>query len=437
MIESAKPPTSVIADVGNRDGEPDVYVASLSGPPSWPVLAEEALWGLPGDIVAEIEPHTEADRVAVLSSLLAAFGNAIGRGTFFRVGADLHHLKLNIGLVGATSKGRKGTSWGYVRELMHAADQQWTAERVLHGLSSGEGLIYAVRDRVEGENKKGETVVFDEGVEDKRLLVLETELAGVLKVMSREGNTLSPIIRQAYDDGTLQTLTKNSPMKATEAYISIIGHITKAELLRHLTETEAANGFANRFVWLLVRRSKELPFGGEWYTVDATPLVRRLTSALEFGSVPVEVTWGDSARDNWVRVYGPLSEGKPGLFGAVVGRAEAQVARLAALYAVMNESYEIEREHLLAALALWDYSEKSARYIFGDSTGDPVADQIYNALRAAGKDGMTRTEISNLFGRNMSSERIAQALSLLHGARRVRHMTHKTGGRHAERWYAA
>jgi hypothetical protein len=335
--------------------------------------------------------------------------------------------------VGDTSKGRKGMSWGYPRELMRAADERWIDERVLHGLSSGEGLIYAVRDRLEGENKKGEPVVFDEGVEDKRLLVLEAELAGVLKVMSREGNTLSPVIRQAWDDGALQTLAKNSSMKATEAHVSIIGHITKAELLRHLTETEAANGF----VWLMVRRSKELPFGGEWHKVDIAPLVRRLSSALEFGSAPVLVTWGDSARDIWREVYGPLSEGKVGLFGAVVGRAEAQVMRLAALYAVMGESHEIEGEHLLAALALWDYSEKSARYIFGDATGDPVADQIFNALRAAGKDGMTRTEISNLFGRNMSSERISQALSLLLVARRVRRKTHKTGGRQAEKWFAA
>ena len=437
MIAAAKPPGSIATDRANREGEPDTYVVSIPDPPSWPELAEEALWGLPGEILAEIEPHTEADTVAVLASLLAAFGNAIGRGAFFRVGADLHHLKLNIGLVGDTSKGRKGMSWGCVRELMHASDERWTEERVLHGLSSGEGLIYAVRDRVEGENKKGEKMVLDEGVEDKRLLVLEAELAGVLKVMSREGNKLSPVIRQAWDDGALQTLTKNSPMKATEAHISIIGHITRAELLRHLTETEAANGFANRFIWLMVKRSKELPFGGEWHKVDTAPLVRRLTSALEFGSAPVLVTWGDSAREIWLEVYGPLSEGKPGLFGAVVGRAEAQVVRLAALYAVMGKSHEIEREHLLAALALWDYSEKSARYIFGEATGDPVADQIFNALRAAGKDGMTRTEISNLFGRNISSERIAQALSLLLGAMRVRRKTHKTGGRQAERWYAA
>ena len=437
MIATAKPPDSVAADAADREGKPDAYVASIPDPPPWPELEEEALCGLPGDIITEIEPHTEADSVAVLASLLAAFGNAIGRGAFFRVGADVHHLKLNVGLVGDTSKGRKGMSWGYVRELMRAADEQWVEERVLHGLSSGEGLIYAVRDRVEGEDKKGETMVLDPGVGDKRLLVLEAELAGVLKVMSREGNTLSPVIRQAWDDGTLQTLTRNNPMKATDAHVSIIGHITRAELLRHLTETEVANGFANRFIWLLVRRSKELPFGGEWFKVDTAPLVKRLSSALEFGSAPVLVTWGDGSREIWREVYGPLSEGKLGLFGAVVGRAEAQVVRLAALYAVMNESHEIEREHLLAALALWDYAEKSARYIFGDATGDPVADQIFNALRAAGKDGMTRTEISHLFGRNMSSERIAQALSLLLGTWRVRRKTQKTGGRQAERWYAA
>ncbi len=121
----------------------------------------------------------------------------------------------------------------------------------------------------------------------------------------------------------------------------------------------------------------------------------------------------------------------------MVGRGEAQVMRLAALYAVMNESYEIEREHLLAALALWDYSEKSARYVFGDATGDPVADQIAEALRAVGKDGMTKTEISHLFKRNKSAERIDQALTLLLSTRRARRKTQRTGGRQAERWYAA
>src|SRR5215212_1440335 len=441
MVAVAKPVAEPTANA-HRRGEPDSYTsfasfASLvSEPAPWPVLADEARYGLVGLILEAVDPHTEADSVAVLANLLAAFGNAIGRGAFVRVGAGLHYLKLFAGLVGETSKGRKGTSWGPVRDLMLAVDPEWAEERVLGGLSSGEGLVFAARDRVVGEDKDGSEVVKDEGVKDKRLFVLEPELASVLKVMAREGNTLSPIIRQAWDDGRLQVMTRNNPMKATDAHVSIVGHITRAELLRHLTETEAANGFANRFIWLLVKRSKELPFGGEWWKVDIAPLLRRLSSALEFGKDPVEIGWGKSARDIWPEIYGPLSEGKPGLFGAVIGRAEAQVVRLAALYAVLDLSEDIERGHLMAALALWEYAEASARYVFGDATGDAVADQVMEALTAAGTDGMTRTEISHLFGRNKSAERIGRALSTLLSARRVRREQEETGGRKAERWYA-
>jgi|SRR5829696_4024135 len=101
----------------------------------------------------------------------------------------------------------------------------------------------------------------------------------------------------------------------------MIGHVTRTELLRYLTETEAGNGFANRFLWLLVNRSKLLPHGGEWHRVDKAPLVRRLLSALEFGSIPVEITMTEGAWTDWEEVYGPLSEGKVGMFGAVTGRA--------------------------------------------------------------------------------------------------------------------
>jgi uncharacterized protein DUF3987 len=361
-------------------------------------------------------------------------GNAVGRGAYFPVGADRHHPKINVALVGETAKGRKGMSWGHIYELMHTADPRWAEERVLNGLSSGEGLIYAVRDPVKGY-KGAEEIIVDAGVEDKRLLVMEGELAGALKVMSREGNTLSPTIRQAWDDGCLQVMTRNSPMKATDAHVSIVGHITKQELLRHLTETETANGLANRFVWVLVRRSKELPFGGEWHAVDTAPLVRRLRKAVEFGSTVGQIGWGESARELWTMVYGSLSGGKPGLFGAAVGRAEAQVVRLASLYTVMDGSTLIDHEHLTAALALWGYAEESARYIFGNATGDPVADQIEDALKAT-PEGLTRTEISDLFKRHRSRDRIEAALGLLRELGRVRHETESTGGRPVERWLA-
>jgi CRISPR/Cas system CSM-associated protein Csm2 small subunit len=206
--------------------------------------------------------------------------------------------------------------------------------------------------------------------------------------------------------------------------------------LRHLTETEAANGFANRFLWFMVKRSKELPFGGEWRTVDKVPLIERLEAALRFGGYYLEVNWSEGARKVWRGVYGPLSEGKPGMFGAVIGRAEAQTIRLAALYAVLDLSRELRREHIEAALALWEYAEESARYIFGDATGDPEADAILDALRAARASGLTRTQIRDLFQRNKSAERINQALALLLKMGKAAPVSEDTGGRPVERWFA-
>ena len=222
-------------------------------------------------------------------------------------------------------------------------------------------------------------------------------------------------------------------MKATDAHISVIGHITRTELLRLLSETDAHNGFANRFLWLLVRRSKELPFGGDWSSVGATPLILGIKVAVEFGRERREIGWDDSARGRWTEVYGKLSEGKPGLFGATTSRAEAQVLRLATLYAVMDRRPAIQIAHLEAALALWRYAEASALYIFGDATGDRVADRIAAALEGE-PGGLTRTELINLFSRNESRERIDQALALLESLDRVRREVVRTGGRPAERW---
>jgi hypothetical protein len=146
-------------------------------------------------------------------------------------------------------------------------------------------LISAVRDPVwakqpvkeKGRVVEYEDVMIDEGVSDKRLLILETEFGGVLRVLEREGNKLSALIRQGWDHGNLATLTK-PPFKATDAHVSIIGHITAEELLALLSRIDAANRFANLFLWVAVRRSKVLPFGGT--RLDLGPLAARMADAL-------------------------------------------------------------------------------------------------------------------------------------------------------------
>ncbi|MBU6429897.1 MAG: hypothetical protein KGR26_12865, partial [Cyanobacteria bacterium REEB65] len=389
------PPVANVEIDGETARERAVAVAEIVTP-TWPdPLSREALHGLAGDIVRTIEPHTEADPAALLFQFLVAFGNAAGRSAHFVAEADRHFTNAFVALVGTTSKGRKGTSWGHVRRLFDTVDPDWAQARILSGLSSGEGLIAAVCDPIERQEpvkKEGrvvgyETVVENQGVTDKRLLVIESEFASTLRVLAREGNTLSPVLRNAWDRGDLATMTK-TPLRATGAHVSIISHVTKDELLRTLRGTETGNGFANRFVWVCARRSKCLPEGGRISEVDFAPLVLRLREALTFAASVGELRRDANARAAWGEVYPDLSEGKPGLLGAVTGRAEAQVMRFACLYALLDRCAEVKRQHLAAGLALWEYAEASARFIFGDSLGDPVADEILRSLRAA-PEGLT------------------------------------------------
>jgi len=84
-------------------------------------------------------------------------------------------------------------------------------------------------------------------------------------------------MRSAWDTGMLATLTKNDAVTATGAHISVIGHITADELRAELTATDSANGFANRFLFLAVRRSKALPFGGGPIPVTCLRILYRVS----------------------------------------------------------------------------------------------------------------------------------------------------------------
>jgi hypothetical protein len=416
--------------------------------PEWPDPPNEAAYhGLVGDIVRAIEPASEADPVALLTQCLVYFGNVIGRSAHFVVEADRHYGNEFMVLVAQSSKGRKGTSRGRIHHLFAQAEQEWADNRAMSGLSSGEGLIWNVRDPIEkqekvkerGEAPRYETVVADPGEPDKRLLVYEPEYANVLKQTERQGNTLSTVIRQAWESDSLRTMTKNSPARSTGAHVSIIGHITADELTRYLSTTEAANGFGNRFMWFLGRRSKLLPEGGR---VDAGVMggvQSRLASAIAFARTVGEVRRDDEARELWAGVYGQLSEGRPGLAGNLLGRAEAHTMRLALLYALLDQSPVIRADHLLAAVALWDYCERSVLFVFGDLLGDPLADDILRLIRQAGQRGVTRTDISTYLGKNVSSDKINRALGILaqHRLARAEKDESEGRGRPVERWYAA
>lgn len=427
------------SETARRNSETDLPA------PNWPEpLRLAAYHGLAGEIVQTIEPHTEADPAAILVQLLVQVGNIIGRRPRYRVEGHCHYVSEYALIVGETATARKGTSRAQALRLLRTAVPQWVAERTTTGLSSGEGLIWTVRDpitRTEPIRERGEVtghreVCADRGVDDKRLLVYEPEFGGVLKVMGREGNTLSPVLRAAWDgEGVLRSMVKNAPAQATEAHISLLGHITPDELRRLLDRTEAANGFVNRFLIVAARRSKLLPEGGSLTDAELQPLAQRLATALLVAEQVGEMTRSPAAREQWIAMYGGLTAGRPGLLGAVLSRAEAHVLRLSMIYALLDGCAVMASEHLGAARAVWDYCAASAEYAFGDALGDPVADAILSALREA-PNGMTRTDIRDLFGRNYGADRLGRALAQLEALRLASREREPTDGRPRDVWKA-
>ena len=434
---------------GQPESGPQDEDDSNALPVQWPIpLREEAYQGLVGTWVRMVEPHTEADPAALIIQMLVAFGNMIGRNPHYLVEADRHNTNLFAVIVGQTAKGRKGTSLGHVKEMLKAIDEQWCETRMMGGLSSGEGLIWSVRDEIResvpirdrSQLIRHEEQVTDSGVQDKRLLVTESEFASVLQRAERETNTLSAIIRQSWDSGSLRVLTKKQSASTTDAHISIIAHITGDELRRLLNSTEAANGFANRFLWVCAKRSRCLPDGGTLDQVDFSELTQQLRDAARFARDVGRMERDVRAKAIWYKVYPVLSEGKPGLLGSVTSRAEPQVLRLACIYALLDSSATVREEHLIAALEIWRYCEDSARFIFGDALGDATGDEIIRVLRQRPQQGMTRNDIRDHFKRNKSSAEIGRALGVLleYGLTRVeRNKEDESQKRPTERWFGA
>ena len=89
---------------------------------SWPQLSPPAARGLAGELARVATEHSEADPVAVMLTALTSIGALMGRSRFISVGDTRHHARLMTGLVGETSRARKGTSWSPVLRVLRGAE---------------------------------------------------------------------------------------------------------------------------------------------------------------------------------------------------------------------------------------------------------------------------------------------------------------------------
>jgi hypothetical protein len=395
-------------------------------------LAEDAYYGLVGEVVEAINPYSEADPAALIGNFLVLFGNRVGRSLQYTFGpASAHHVNEYLCVVGTSGEGRKSIALKNILGLWKKVEPEFSP---CAGVSSGEGLIHAVRDA--HTTPEG---IEDPGVNDKRLMVCLDEFATAFNAMTREANNLAPLLRQAFDgDQTLQAMIKRYPQKATNPHISLAACITDAEIAALLDDrrhkTKNVDGTLNRILWVASKRSKFLASlsHDDRRAMDAgiTAIVPKLKSTLDWAhGRDLDVTWSDDALPIWNDFYANCQP--PGGYEGHIGRAEAHVCKLALTYALVDQSEVIDVAHLRAALAFYTYCRESALAIFFGQdilakyqSGTLVSSSVRNSssvrtgldeervidyLRKHGRTGRS-TVSKTIFGGNRSRAEIENVL---------------------------
>jgi hypothetical protein len=331
-------------------------------------MGEEVYYGLIDEVVAAILPFSEADAHTLIVTFLVLFGNRVGNGVRYQYapGAE-HHTNENLVVVGTTGEGRKSTGMKNIIGLWSKVEDGFSScPNYCSGLSSGEGLISAVRDPHTAPGKEA-----DPGVTDKRLFVRLDEFGSLFNAMSRENNNLGQYLRQAFDGDTLQSLIKSAPQQATNPHISLAGCITPDELKAVMHErknkTRSADGFINRFLWVAAKRSKKKPYLEQEELHAMVEAIEEVAGKVKASLVWARekdriLEWDAAAKGAWTAFY-DVCQAPAGTEG-LIGRAEAHVCRLAMVYALLDKSETMQVHHLKAAAEVYRYCRESAIAIF-------------------------------------------------------------------------
>ncbi|MCL7743721.1 DUF3987 domain-containing protein [Guyparkeria hydrothermalis] len=399
--------------------------------------------GLVGDVARAATMGREPNRASVALAFLTWLSAAVGRHHFISVGDQTHPLLINGLHVGRSMVAAKGESWALVKRIRYAVGEmmdgnptQRTDEEGavvtptlfagrIHsgGLSTGEGLAAQVHD--------GFTLGKTEHapINDKRLLIIEAEFAKLLEQGKRDGNTLSPTIRDLFDGGSIQPATKSASIWATEPHVAIHGAITPHELRARMDATAAFNGLMNRFLMIFAERTCLVPFPEPTPDEAVHRLAVQTRDVIKFalGDYPrtkcaTAIKLSKEAREMYREAYPDLRrrDGSTAIVTALLERRAPITLRQAGLLAMTDQTDVISAAHMRAALAWSRFHRESVGFIFGQDMNQRIESEkrreqkqkILNGI-AAGR-WVTRTMIQReIFAKRIKAKDLTAVLEEL------------------------
>lgn len=169
---------------------------------------------------------------------------------------------------------------------------------------------------------------------------------------------------------------------------------SRREEIRDLLTKQQASDLASRTLLLRIRGGTPRPLGERFPLLDNA--VNGLRKSIVFAKGLRKLDLTPEAEKLWEAMYSVLREPRDAgtMIDIMTELAERHVLRLAGLYAVVDQSPEIKPEHLLAALAVWDYSEGTLYELFAHQAGDKKQGAVLRNLRDRHPAGMTTFEVN-------------------------------------------
>lgn len=383
------------------------------------------LYGLIGDIAKAGSEATEANPYAIALNAMAYLSCAVGRGPYMPIGDTWHHPRL-FGLhIGRSGVARKGDAVSLMRRIEHRVGEidQYLAPQIHSGgLSSREGLVHLIHDGY----KDGKNEV--PAIEDKRLLVVESEFVNVLHQGKRDGNTLSAALRDCWDGLSLKPATKSARLWATDPHVCLSAAITPSELIASVAARDLSNGFMNRFLPIWAERLQTHPFPKTATAAEVDALAQRVCAVLRFCGAQrwVErdvllMSLSDAAMKRWEAIYrGELNDRSHGeRINALIERRAPMLLRIAMLLALTDCQVIVEEVHLSTALAWIRYSVDSVKFVFSsgvDEAEAAVTNEIAAKIMAfvRERERVTRTQLTaECFAGHVGKDKLDAALDEL------------------------
>jgi hypothetical protein len=392
-------------------------------------IGREAFTGLLGDWVSLWTDKTEASPSSILVQTLCALSPVPDMARIYTGNATPEGPAFLLLVLGASARSRKGTGGSIALDLLRRAFPVFVEgtqpelegglalgapSRVLNSLSSGEGLIAALRD--DAVNRKGDLVP---GVQDKRLLVVLAEFGQLLRTIAREGNTLQDVLRQAFDQGALDVVTRHEPLRAARSHVACLAHCTVEELSELAPDVALVNGLFNRWLYTYVEREKIVSNPSQPPENEREALARQAREALEpytwasrDSPVVFEIAPGTTSR--WLELDLHYKRGRPTPQEcSLTARQPTLAKRLALLYAVLDRAKAIEVRHLDAAHAVVEHAEQAALHAFRERGGNSPVERIADFIREAGGDVVPRMLLWRFLGHRTPVAHLDRALANL------------------------